>query len=198
MTTKRIHGTGTDFKEGELLFQVLEGTTVVYNIAGLKSPDGKIIPIVDDTRLSPRIWVYKGADYLSNLIEIERFPTDFIQQCVATGTNAVINPAGTGQVLIAKANITATMGDSTITAITPLTAFGGGSVIPPVVLPPNETEAQKTARLAKEAADEKARLAALEDDKKTGLSNGVIAGIVTAVVVVAVSIWAFVTKPWKD
>lgn len=197
MTTKKMHSTANDMKEGQLLFQLLEGTTVIYNIAGLKAPDGKIIPIVDDTRLTTRRWEYKGADYLQNFVAAENggFPVAFQALCVATGTNAVMNPAGTGAVLVVKANITSTLGDSTITTDTAVTAFGGGST-DPGTNPGTETEAEKKARLA---AEEKVRLAGLEDDPKTdtGLSTGAWVGIGLAVVAVIGAIWAFVTRPWK-
>jgi hypothetical protein len=191
MVTKRVHGTGTDFKEGQLLFQLLEGTTPIYNIAGLKAADGKIIPIVDDTRKSPRVWEAKGADYLNNFTANEGFPTDFIGQCVATGTNAVMNPAGSGAVLIAKANITATMGDSTITTDTPVTAFGGGSVTPTPTPSPTPTPTPTPTPKPVVGADP------ADPNAKTPLSTGAKVGIGLGIATVLGIIWAFVTGKFK-
>ena len=197
MTTKKTHGTSTDFKEGELLFQLMDGTTAIYNIAGLKDASGKIVPIVDDTRVTPRRWEAKGADYLNNFIANEGFPADFIQQCVATGTNAVVNPAGTGAVLIAKADLTATMADSTITAVTPVTAFGsGGSVTPVVPGPAGPITQPKPSDPKDETAEEKKKRLAAEKEV-AGMSKGTIALIVGGVVALGIAIWAFVAKPWK-
>ena len=197
MTTKKTHGTSTDFKEGELLFQLMDGTTAIYNIAGLKDASGKIVPIVDDTRVTPRRWEAKGADYLNNFAANEGFPADFIQQCVATGTNAVVNPAGTGAVLIAKANLTATMADSTITAVTPVTAFGsGGSVTPVVPGPAGPITQPKPSDPKDETAEEKKKRLAAEKEV-AGMSKGTIALIVGGVVALGIAIWAFVAKPWK-
>ena len=197
MTTKKTHGTSTDFKEGELLFQLMDGTTAIYNIAGLKDASGKIVPIVDDTRVTPRRWEAKGADYLNNFTVNEGFPADFIQQCVATGTNAVVNPAGTGAVLIVKANLTATMADSTITAVTPVTAFGsGGSVTPVVPGPAGPITQPKPSDPKDETAEEKKKRLAAEKEV-AGMSKGTIALIVGGVVALGIAIWAFVAKPWK-
>jgi hypothetical protein len=187
MQTKRVHGTGTDFKEGEVLFQLVEGTTVIYNIAGLKMADGKIGVLVDDTRKSPRVWELKGGDYLQNFVTNEGFPQDFINQCIATGTNAATNPAGTGQVLIAKANITSAMGDSTITTITPATAFGGGTVTPTPSPTPTPTPAPKDGTANDEDKE--------EEDKK--LSTGAKVGIGLGIATVLGLIWAFVTGKFK-
>lgn len=198
MTTKKTHGTSTDFKEGELLFQLMDGTTAIYNIAGLKDASGKIVPIVDDTRATPRRWEAKGADYLNNFAANEGFPADFIQQCVATGTNAVVNPAGTGAVLIAKANLTATMADSTITAVTPVTAFGGGGSVTPVVpgpVVPGPVVPGQPNPKDETAEEKKKRLAA--EKEVAGMSKGTIALIVGGVVALGIAIWAFVAKPWK-
>ena len=197
MTTKKTHGTSTDFKEGELLFQLMDGTTAIYNIAGLKDASGKIVPIVDDTRVTPRRWEAKGADYLNNFTVNEGFPADFIQQCVATGTNAVVNPAGTGAVLIAKANLTATMADSTITAVTPVTAFGGGGSVTPVVPGPAGPITQPKPSDPKDETEEEKKKRLAAEKEVAGMSKGTIALIVGGVVALGIAIWAFVAKPWK-
>ena len=197
MTTKKTHGTSTDFKEGELLFQLMDGTTAIYNIAGLKDASGKIVPIVDDTRVTPRRWEAKGADYLNNFIANEGFPADFIQQCVATGTNAVVNPMGTGAVLIAKANLTATMADSTITAVTPVTAFGSGGSVTPVVPGPAGPITQPKPSDPKDETEEEKKKRLAAEKEVAGMSKGTIALIVGGVVALGIAIWAFVAKPWK-
>ena len=197
MTTKKTHGTSTDFKEGELLFQLMDGTTAIYNIAGLKDASGKIVPIVDDTRVTPRRWEAKGADYLNNFTVNEGFPADFIQQCVATGTNAVVNPAGTGAVLIAKANLTATMADSTITAVTPVTAFGSGGSVTPVVPGPAGPITQPKPSDPKDETEEEKKKRLAAEKEVAGMSKGTIALIVGGVVALGIAIWAFVAKPWK-
>ena len=125
IVTKK-HSIANDLLEGQHLFDVADSsasTVPIYRISVLKNSDGKLIPVVYDTRTSEnpnKQYIAKGGDYATAL----GLPADFIALCVATGTNAVVNPAGTGQVCIAKANMT-TIGDSTITTDVMVSAVTG-------------------------------------------------------------------------